>query len=351
MKKNTILLTIGMALTMTMANAQINVRSDGGVRIGTPPKPTLAPAAWTLTTKGFEVSLGDAVIHTGKGHVKFRDQQVVVGSSGSISYVNAAAITGLNVCLGTSADYAFRVYADEIISNSSQKVVSDRRYKENIEDLEDATSKVMQLRPVSFDLKTPDNYAGDTLALKGKVGFIAQEVQELFPNLVGYIPDADQYVLDYTSFIPYLTQTIQKQEAQLQEQAEKIADQEARLAELELMVSQLLGAQDSKKAPTLSGDKTDSPTTATETAELYQNAPNPFSESTEIGYALPSNIKSAKMVLHTTAGQLLKTYALPLEPGMNRLTIEGGSLTPGMYTYSLVVNNQVVGTKRMVVTE
>ena len=158
-------------------------------------------------------------------------------------------------------------------------------------------------------------------------------------------------MLDYTSFIPYLTQTIQKQEAQLQEQAEKIADQEARLAELELMVSQLLGAQDSKKAPTLSGDKTDSPTTATETAELYQNAPNPFSESTEIGYALPSNIKSAKMVLHTTAGQLLKTYALPLEPGMNRLTIEGGSLTPGMYTYSLVVNNQVVGTKRMVVTE
>ena len=205
---------------------------------------------------------------------------------------------------------------------------------------------MLQLRPVTFDVKTPENYAGDTMALKGKVGFIAQEVQELFPGLVGYLPEVDQYVLDYTSFIPYLTQAIQLQAQQIEEQEERIAD-------LEEMVQLLLDNQPEvqKQAPRSPSLGNEGSEERMPQAKLYQNVPNPFSGNTEIRYELPDNVRSARIEFHAATGQVVKNEVLPATPGAGSVSFESGDFVSGFHTYSLVVDNQLVATKRMVVSE
>ena len=339
-------------LSMNVSNAQVLIQPDGGVKIGSAPKTTIVGSpSWQLPSQGLEVSIGNILFHTSKGKFGVSDftDVVTTTSPGGIvtnRTVNATALTGSNLSVGTSSQYAFRVYTSEVISTSSQKVLSDRRYKENITDLEDASAKVLQLRPVTFDVKTPENYAGDTMALKGKVGFIAQEVQELFPGLVGYLPEVDQYVLDYTSFIPYLTQAIQLQAQQIEEQEERIAD-------LEEMVQLLLDNQPEvqKQAPRSPSLGNEGSEERMPQAKLYQNVPNPFSGNTEIRYELPDNVRSARIEFHAATGQVVKNEVLPATPGAGSVSFESGDFVSGIHTYSLIVDNQLVATKRMVVSE
>ena len=53
---------------------------------------------------------------------------------------------------------------------------SDARLKENITDLDSQLANLLSLRPVEFDYKDGSGH---------QVGFIAQEVQQIYPDLVG----------------------------------------------------------------------------------------------------------------------------------------------------------------------
>jgi hypothetical protein len=55
---------------------------------------------------------------------------------------------------------------------------SDERLKENIDDLEYGLTEILQLRPVSY------NWINDTANQGKQFGFIAQEVQEIMPDLI-----------------------------------------------------------------------------------------------------------------------------------------------------------------------
>jgi hypothetical protein len=55
---------------------------------------------------------------------------------------------------------------------------SDERLKENIDDLEYGLNEILQLRPVSY------NWINDTANQGKQFGFIAQEVQEVMPDLI-----------------------------------------------------------------------------------------------------------------------------------------------------------------------
>ena len=50
-------------------------------------------------------------------------------------------------------------------------------------------------------------------------------------------------------------------------------------------------------------------------------------------------------------GILVKSYNLSTFKGKGKLTINGYELTPGMYFYSLIVNNKEIGTKKMILTD
>jgi hypothetical protein len=74
-------------------------------------------------------------------------------------------------------------------SGGSWGTYSDKRLKKNIQNLDGALDKLLKLRPVTFehkDPKKPGYVAGK------QTGFIAQEVEEIFPEWVGSTRSPDQ---------------------------------------------------------------------------------------------------------------------------------------------------------------
>jgi hypothetical protein len=97
---------------------------------------------------------------------------------------------------------------------------SDSRKKKDIKDAPFGVEQVLKLRPVTFKW----NQTGwDD---RTHIGFIAQEVQKVIPELVGSRGNSDTLTLNYTGLIPVLIRAAQEQEA-------VIRQQEARLAILE----------------------------------------------------------------------------------------------------------------------
>ena len=80
---------------------------------------------------------------------------------------------------------------------------------------------------------------------------------------------------------------------------------------------------------------------------LDQNAPNPFSQNTTIGYYLPSSIPTATISVMTTGGTQLLHFEIT-SPGSGQILVSGGSLKPGTYIYNMTVQGKQIDAKRMI---
>ena len=83
---------------------------------------------------------------------------------------------------------------------------SDRRLKKDIVSLAPTLDKVMQLRSVSFVWKDDPNRKHKDL------GFIAQEVEQIFPEIVFTNPNDGYMGVNYDRFISVLTKAMQEQQ-------------------------------------------------------------------------------------------------------------------------------------------
>jgi hypothetical protein len=103
---------------------------------------------------------------------------------------------------------------------------SSRRFKEQITGMGDASSKLLQLRPVTF-LYKPE-YDDGSRALQ--YGLIAEEVAKLYPDMVGYDDDGQPSSVKYQSLAPMLLNEVQKQNAQIRSLENRLAALEALLS-------------------------------------------------------------------------------------------------------------------------
>ena len=87
---------------------------------------------------------------------------------------------------------------------------SDERYKENIKPIESALDKVTKLQGVTFDWKESDNL----LDIKEDIGFIAQDVQKIVPELVRENKDG-KLSLRYQGITPILLEAIKELKAEI----------------------------------------------------------------------------------------------------------------------------------------
>jgi len=122
---------------------------------------------------------------------------------------------------------------------------SDLRLKKDIESSEDVLSKVYKLKPVRYRFKEQDNDA------KKSYGFIAQDVQELFPYLVN--DEKDYLGLDYGNFGVLSIKAIQElgreKDAEVASLEKKNEQLESRVQSLESELS-LVKAQLANKQST-----------------------------------------------------------------------------------------------------
>jgi hypothetical protein len=98
-------------------------------------------------------------------------------------------------------------------TNATITALSDQRLKENIQDLDVGLDKIMALQPRKFDWK-----AGKGTDKKGVRGFIAQEFEQVFPDLIDTWKDPapegeEPYKSVRADLIPVLVKAIQEQQA------------------------------------------------------------------------------------------------------------------------------------------
>ena len=114
-----------------------------------------------------------------------------------------------------AAAYRFYVGGGGTIFATSTTIssLSDQRHKENIRDLNVGLSEIMALKPRLFDWK--EGKGADT---KNARGFIAQEFETVFPDLIDEWKDPapegeDPYKSVRAELIPVLVKAIQEQQA------------------------------------------------------------------------------------------------------------------------------------------
>ena len=119
-----------------------------------------------------------------------------------------------NVGIGTSAPTVRLQVAGDIIANSIAGS-SDARFKTNITPIENPLQKVLRLRGVKFDWNKkafPDRSFSDSRA----IGFIAQEVEKVLPEIVQTEKTAEGYkAVQYDKVVALLVEAIKEQQKQI----------------------------------------------------------------------------------------------------------------------------------------
>jgi len=185
-------------------------------------------------------------------------------------------------------------------------------------------------------------------------GFVAQDVEKAARS-IGYdfsgvdVPENGKgaYGLRYAEFVVPLVKAVQE----LGEQNDRLQKQ---VNELTGLVYKLLGKESDPgvlRSGTGEESVTGLPELPADGASLQQNIPNPFNQSTVIRYILPQTYNSAQIVMTNAAGRIVRQIPVSGSGEAGSITIEAGSLTAGIYYYSLYADNRLIDTKKMLLTE
>lgn len=135
-----------------------------------------------------------------------------IGTQGSGSgQQNACFIAGIaGVTVASSAAVLINTGTGQLGT-----IASSRRYKENINDMDAASNNIMNLRPVTFFMKNDPTK-------QRQYGLIAEEVNEIFPDLVLYNKAGDPESVKYHELPALLLNELQKQHNVIAELQRKI---------------------------------------------------------------------------------------------------------------------------------
>ena len=168
----------------------------------------------TIYKNGTILDLGDA----DNGDRVNRINLIANGSTMLSAYAedNEIYFFGTN----NSAEFKFTgtgtLHADGDIIAYSNTLSSDKKLKENIQALEDPLPKILDLQGVRFDWIDKERGIN-------QIGFIAQEVEEVIPEIVNEVDSigdtkGDSHkVVNYTSIIPLLVEAVKEQQKQIEE--------------------------------------------------------------------------------------------------------------------------------------
>jgi regulator of replication initiation timing len=281
--------------------------------------------------------------------------------------VGAAVWTGTG---NTSTNPLLSVNGDveaggDIYSDGNIYILSDERLKTNFQGL-DKWSKILEIPSYSYLInkdKTPIT----------RYGFKAQEVYKTFPELTANWNGA--LSVNYIGFIPFMLQGIKEHEERLntiENLRRNILEAEQKIMELEREIEELQNqnTQFAQRFGELEEENKDLKTRLADLekfvykqqgngegfgqsgnlnnpASLGQNEPNPFTQETLIRYYLPEGSTNAKIELKNSEGKIVGSFALS-HTGQGSIMLSAGTLSAGTYFYSLVISNNIIETKKMI---
>jgi hypothetical protein len=127
-------------------------------------------------------------------------------------------------------------------------VSSSRRFKEDIHDMAQASDGLMQLRPVTFRYQKAYEDGSKPI----QYGLIAEEVADVYPDLVARTADGQVESVKYQLLDPMLLNEVQKQHATIASQEQQIASQQEQIRVLENRLARVEAALTGSAAATTS---------------------------------------------------------------------------------------------------
>ncbi len=170
-----------------------------------------------------------AIGHYAGSNLVTGDNNIYVGNSGESVESNIIRIGDTD-------------HTDAFIAGVQLVSASSRQFKQDIHDMDRASSDLMRLRPVTFRYKKEHDFGEGRL----QYGLIGEEVAEVYSELVVYDDTGKVKTVEYQKLPAMLLNELQGQHRKLQEQEAVIADLTERLIRLE----QVLAAQQSFAART-----------------------------------------------------------------------------------------------------
>ena len=379
MKNLIILAVICLLASASPVSAQLIIHNNGNAELGVDPfnyqNPNLNPQVinWLDTVTVLRV-FGRYGNQAAGGHMTFGDTylyntyNVLVGELGYtdsdklwLHGKDGTYLTANSASADTVMYYDPYVKGNYVgfkkdVHTSGVFVQSDERFKENVEPITDVLSSLDNLEAVSYTLKNDLSKSRDAVASidaitekaqrdkeaydkfcaenengSERFGFLAQNVKEVFPELVHTDNTGYMYV-DYIGLIPILVQSINELKAKVEELSAEKSDEE----------TPLMGAPHQASQSELEA--------SLGAAKLYQNAPNPWSSETVIRYYLPQNVAKADIYIYDMQGAQLKS--IPAQGrGESQVTVTARDLKAGMYLYALVADGALIDSKQMILTK
>jgi len=220
----------------------------------------MASGSWTLrgnTTGNFNTAVGDGALinnSTGNnntaigsysaGNVSGANSNNIhigsYGASGDSATIRIGGNTALGDTVTQTSFFASGIRNITTGQNNAVPVVIDsngqlgtvsssRRYKEDIQDMGDSSSGLMNLRPVTFRYKKPFDDGSKPV----QYGLVAEEVAEVYPDLVARSADGQIETVKYQLLDSMLVNELQKQSVTIASQKEQIQAQEQHINSLE----------------------------------------------------------------------------------------------------------------------
>jgi hypothetical protein len=202
--------------TLAMLNDYGRFYVSGSIGIGTTAPQVTLHVKSTYTTAGVRV---DAPSSQQVGYQWAKDGSIkwsayIDANSNDLKFwdgtnVRVTFASGGNVGIGTAIPSAtLEVKAGGTTLADAWSTRSSRRWKENIQPIDDPLGKVMRLRGVYFNWKANG---------KHDIGMIAEEVGEVIPEVVTYEDNGkDAKSLDYARLVSVLVEAIKEQQKEIE---------------------------------------------------------------------------------------------------------------------------------------
>jgi hypothetical protein len=187
-----------------------------------------ATAGDNLTTESGNILIGHNGVAGDVGVIRIGDADSSVFPP-TAAFV--AGVTGVTSPSGT----AVYINSDGQLGTST----SSLRFKDDVQDIGDASAGLMRLRPVSFHYKPQYDDGAHLL----QYGLVAEEVAEIYPDLVQRDRDGRPIAIRTHFINAMMLNEVQRQHHTIADQQSRLDAQAAQIAELQRQVQTLLAAQ------------------------------------------------------------------------------------------------------------
>lgn len=234
-----------------------------------------------------------------------------------------------------------------LLTTGNSFSLSDSKLKTNVENLAGTgiLEKILSLRPVKYEFKK-DEYSTLKLAEGTNYGLMAQELEQVFPDLVSDQAMPPKYdkegnllseaiavkAVNYTALIPLLIASIKEQNGVTEQYQQTIQRLQSKIDEIEKKVVK------TNDIGLMIDDKS---------IDNLKISPNPFSDYTTIQYDAKDALTSSQIIIRDNTGNVIQDININ-DQKKGEIILNTSKWSSQIYFVSLVLDNKVKSTQKII---